>query len=133
MVVGLSGSAISKAFNVPKISNAYFLQLPLKGKLSNPSIDKTRAIARISSLVAQSQGGAEGLVLGTVLDIASGGLAESGIPSPTTNPLPWSNLMQDRDAPREANDRSHHDGKALPNPIEEIGKGASSIFKKIFK
>lgn len=133
MVVGLSGSAISKAFNVPRISNVYFLQLPLKGKLSNPSIDKTKAIARISALVAQSQGGAEGLVLGTVLDIASGGLTENAIPSPTTNPLPWSNLMQDGDSQREANHSSGHERKTIPNPIEEIGKGASSILKKIFK
>ncbi|HEV8052821.1 MAG TPA: hypothetical protein VGP47_10025, partial [Parachlamydiaceae bacterium] len=134
MVIGLSGSAISKAFKVPKIANSYFLQLPLKGKLSNPSIDKTKAIGRISALVAQSQGGAEGLVLGAVLDIASGSLTENSIPSPSTNPLPWSNLMQNSEvsAP-EQREGTNPEGKSKPNTIEEIGKGASSLLKKIFR
>ena len=131
MVIGLAGIAISKAFNVPKISNSYVLQLPLKGKLSNPSIDRTKALARISSLVAQSQGGAEGLVLGKVLDIASGGFAEGAAPSPTTNPLPWAELMQDN----ASNDSksAEESKKTTPNPLNEIEKGASSILKKIFR
>lgn len=126
MVIALAGSAISRAFNVPKIANSYFLQLPLKGKLSNPSIDKNRAIARISALVAQSQGGAEGLVIGKVIDIASGGLTENSVPPPTTNPLPWSDLMGE-----ESSNNSLE--KKIVNPIEEVGKAATSIFKKIFK
>lgn len=130
MVVGLSGSAINKAFNVPGISNSYLLQLPLKGKLNQASIDKTKAIARISALVAQSQGGPQGLVLGTVLDIATGGLAEPAIPSPTTNPLPWNDMLKDNIS---SDPNGNADGKPKKNPIEEIGKEASSLLKKIFK
>jgi len=132
MVVALSGSAISKAFNVPTISNAFFLQLPLRGKLSNPSIDKTKALARISALVAQSQGGPQGLVLGTVLNIASGGLAENAIPAPTTNPLPWSELLNESPSSEQVN-QINPDQENKINPIKEIQKGASSIFKKIFR
>lgn len=128
MVIGLTGSAISKAFNVPEISNSYMLQLPLKGKLNSPSIDKAKAIARLSALVAHSQGGPQGLVLGTVLDIATGGLTEHPIPPPTTEPLPWSGLMRDDLAPAP----SSRDSKVKPSVIEEIGKGASSVLKKIF-
>lgn len=131
MVIGLAGSAISKAFNVPKISNSYFLQLPLRGRLSSPSIDKTRAVAKISALVAQSQGGTEGLVLGTVLDIASGGFAENSVPSPTTDPLPWADMLKDAQSSETNTKEDKKNG--IPNPINEIEKGASSLLKKIFR
>ena len=126
MIIGLSGSAIAKAFSVPGISNSYLLQLPLKGKLSNPSIDKTKAVARISALVAHSQGGPHGMVLGTVLDIATGGLTDAPIPPPTTNPLPWSDLMKDTES-------NSNPVNQVTKPIEDIGKGASSLLKKFFR
>lgn len=134
MVIALSGSAISKAFNVPKISNSYFLQLPLSGRLSNPSIDKAKAVGRISALVAQSQGGPQGLVIGTFLDIATGGLTEGAIPPATTNPLPWSNLIEDGDASSQStfDQNSGSAEKKILQPINEIQKGATSIFKKLF-
>jgi hypothetical protein len=133
MIIALAGSAISKAFNVPKIANSHLLQLPLKGRLSNPSIDKPRAIARISALVAQSQGGTEGLVLGTVLDIASGGLMENAVPPITTNPLPWAAMMEDTQ-PADVNQKQQSEGKRTsPNPMDAIEKGASSLLKKIFR
>lgn len=130
MVIGLSGAAIRKAFNIGGIPNNYFLQLPLKGKLHNPSIDKAKAAGRISALVAQSQGGPQGLVLGTVLDIATGGLNEASPPSPTTNPLPWANMMQEEASSGGKKDKG--EGK-IPNPIDEIGKGAKNVLKNIFK
>lgn len=133
MVIALAGAAISKAFNVPAISNSYLLQLPLTGKLSNPSIDRSRAIARISALVAQSQGGPQGLVIGTFLDIASGGLTENAVPSPTTNPLPWQDLMKDQPKAKDDGTNPSSEDKASGNPLKEIEKGASSILKKLFK
>lgn len=132
MVIGLSGAAIRKAFNIGGIPNGYFLQLPLKGKLHNPSIDKAKAAGKISALVAQSQGGPQGLVLGTVLDIATGGLSEPALPPPTTDPLPWANMMQEDAASSSSGDKKKGDSKKN-NPIEEIGKGASSLLKKILK
>jgi hypothetical protein len=129
MVIALAGNAISRAFNVPSISNSYFLQLPLTGRLNNPSIDKAKAVARISALVAQSRGGPEGLLIGTVLDIASGGLTERAVPAPTTNPLPWQDLMNDQGVPSEGKSKE----KNKLNPMNEIEKGASSLLKKIFR
>lgn len=129
MVIGLSGMAISKAFGVSGISKGYMLQLPLKGTLNGASIDKTKAAGRLSALVAQSQGGPQGLVLGTVLDIATGGMTEPKVPKPSTDPLPWGNMIEETEATKEQ--------QSLPNkvvtPIEEIGKGAGALIKKLFK
>ena len=88
MVIGISGAALGEAFKLSGIPGSYMLQLPLKGPLNNPSIDKTKATARLSALVAQSRGGPHGAVIGTVLDIASGSLTEGAIPEPSTNPQP---------------------------------------------
>lgn len=131
MVIGLTGAAISKAFSVPGIGNSYVLQLPLKGRLNNPSIDKTRAVARLSALVAHNQGGPHGAVIGTVLDIATGGLTEGHVPPPTTNPLPWSNLLKDADVREQYPKHDHRESK--PKSIEDIGKEASTVIKKFFK
>ena len=125
MIIALSGAAIDKAFGFANIPANTFLQIPLKGKLDNPSIDKTKAAARLSALVAQSQGGPQGTVIGTVLDIASGGLSEGAPPKPTTNPLPWAALMQDK---------QHDNSKAKKsNPIDDVSKGATTLLKQILR
>lgn len=90
LIIGLTGQAISKAFNV-KVDNGYMLQLPLKGTTSNSNIDKRKAATKIGAFVAQSQGTPHGMVIGTVLNIAGGGLTEPKPPAPTTSPLPWAN------------------------------------------
>lgn len=137
MVIALSGSAISRAFNVQGIKRNYYLQLPLRGTMSNASIDKSKAVARLSALVAQSQGGPHGLVLGTVLDIATGGLTEESPPKPTTSPLPWNSLMEepketDGNPVKEANKEINEQiDKVIP--IEQIGKGAGKLIKKLLK
>ncbi len=130
MIIALSGASISRAFNVPGIPPGYLLQLPLRGTLSRADIDKTKAAARISALVAQAQGGTQGFVLGTVLHIAGGGLSESAPPAPTTKPLPWADMLED-----ENNDASASDGKKTSkNPsVEDIKKGASNLLKQLFK
>lgn len=132
MMIGLSGAAIGKAFGVTGIPKGYMLQVPLRGTMSNASIDKTKAAGRLSALVAQTQGGPQGLVIGTVLDIATGGMSEPKVPSPTTNPLPWSNIMDEQDTVEsKSEDKS---GKhRSENPIEEITRGAGSLIKKLFK
>lgn len=132
MVIALSGSAIQRAFSVSGIKKSYFLQLPLRGTMSNASIDKSKAVARLSALVAQSQGGPHGLVLGTVLDIATGGLSEESPPNPTTNPLPWNNLMEEPpDSATPVQALGNEIDKIVP--IEQIGKGAGKLLKNLFK
>lgn len=90
LMIGLSGRAISKAFNV-KVDKGFMLQLPFKGPINNAAIDKRRAATKIGAFVAQSQKTPHGMLIGTVLNIAGGGLTEPKPPAPTTYPLPWAN------------------------------------------
>ena len=135
MIIGLSGSALSQAFNLSGIPRDYLLQLPLKGPLNNPTIDTAKATARISSLVAQSQGGPHGAVIGTVLDIASGSLAENSVPKPTTDPLPWNDLLKDEQKEKSEESRTAVSplDDQMKGALEEVGKGAGKFLKKIFK
>ncbi|MEI8365747.1 MAG: hypothetical protein WCF65_04940 [Parachlamydiaceae bacterium] len=128
MIIGLSAAAIDKAFGFSNLPSNTFLQIPFRGKLDNPSIDKTKAATRLSALVAQSHGGPQGTVIGTVLDIASGGLTEGTPPPPTTNPLPWAALMKEK-APTE----NHSSDKKKRSTLDEVTKGASSLLKQILK
>lgn len=123
MVIGLSGTAISKAFKTPPINDKYMLQLPLKGSVENASIDKTKASTRIAALVAQSKGTPQGMVIGTVLEIAGGGLSEDKVPPPTTYPLPWSE-MASRSEPVDSEPGS---------PVADMEKNVTKILKKIFR
>ncbi len=125
MTIGLSGEAISKAFNIAPIESGFMLQLPLRGTLDNATIDKTKAAARLSAIIAQNQGGPEGMVLGTVLHIASGGMNEPKIPPPTTYPFPWPEEKMEKNEKGNQSPETH--------PIKQLQKGASSIIKKIFK
>lgn len=92
MKLGLTGWTLSQALKLTNIPDDAMLPLPLKGTLGEASIDKVKAAARISALVAQHQGSPQGLLIGAVLGIASGTLTEEKAPPPTTNPLPWANL-----------------------------------------
>lgn len=88
MVIGISGAALKNALGVKNVDPHYMLQIPLKGTLGHVKIDKKKAAARISSLALQGQG-TKGAILGTILDIAGGGLGDAEVPPPTTTPLPW--------------------------------------------
>jgi hypothetical protein len=88
MIIGITGTALKSAMKFENLDPNYMLQIPFKGPLDNPKIDKKRALTKITSLAA-SQKGTKGAVIGTVLDIASGGIKENKVPPPTTQPLPW--------------------------------------------
>jgi hypothetical protein len=127
MVIGLTGKALSYAFKIKNLESNYMLQLPYKGQIGRASIDKRKATARISALVAQSQGGPQGLVLGTVLHIASGGLTEDSPPAPTTTPLPWEEVIEDASQPEPPKKKSK------VNAVEELKSDAKKILKSIFE
>lgn len=91
MIIGLTGQALSKAFKVHGLVKDDMLQLPLKGPINNPALDKSKAMAKIATLVAQNHG-TPGKVISAVLQIATGTLGEKPAPQPTTNPLPWGQL-----------------------------------------
>lgn len=93
--IGITGLALAHALKEDNIPKDAMMQIPLTGTMSDNSIDKTKAAARISALVAQSQGSAHGLLIGAFLDIAGGNLSEEKPPEPTTNPLPWAHLLKE--------------------------------------
>lgn len=129
-IIAMTPAALQKAFRV-KTSNSYLLQIPVKGSISRPEIDTAKVTTRISALIAQSQGGPQGLVIGTVLDAASGSFTEEKAPQPTTNPLPWSivtssNGKDDASLPEKIVEEP---AKLIEQPVKEIQKGAKKLLK----
>lgn len=142
MTIGLTKTAIEKAVGVSGMPKGYMLQLPLRGTLDNASIDKSKAAGRISALVAQNQGSPQGMVLGTVLNIATGGLNESKPPPPTTNPLPWAAMIEEAESKSSqqstqnpsssSSSQDQGKNKSTPDPIKELEKGATKALRKLF-
>lgn len=121
MVVGLSGRSLQNAFRLPIPTLGYMMQFPLRGPIGSASIDKTKAAAKIAALTAQLAGGPQGIVIGTVIGLASGAYTEPKAPPPTTEPLPWSTDSDDSPAPATEKKNS--------NPIKAFEKGIKKIFK----
>ncbi len=118
--VAISNTALESAFNIKGMAQNSFLQLPLKGKIEKVRIDSGLASTRIAALLAKQQGGPEGLLLGTVLDMAQGGSSDK-VPAPTTNPLPWAGqLKASNTASKETKGTPK---KQIENTAKEIIKG----------
>lgn len=122
LIIGLSGQALKKAFSITGINNNYMLQVPLQGPIKKPQLDLAKAAPRLSALVAQSQGGAEGKILGTFFDVATDLIGSEKTPPPTTNPLPWEGMIDEN---TEENEKDNL-------PLHDIKKGAKKILKNIF-
>ena len=133
--IGITAAALSRAFSIPGLEKDYMMQLPLTGSLSSASIDKAKAIGRISALVAQSHGSPQGTLLGAVLGIASGELLEEPVPSPTTNPLPWDLTVEKAKNPEKSHEKGQvkNDKKKGNSGADEIEKAASSLIESLFK
>jgi len=135
MVIGLSGYALNHAFKL-QLNQDALLQIALKGTTSNASIDKRKATTKIGALVAQSQGSPQGLVIGTVLNIASGGLMEDKAPAPTTSPLPWASQLeqQQKDGTSKTKGTAKEKVKQVKDlPLDFMEKGANKLLDKLFK
>jgi hypothetical protein len=131
--IGLTGTALSQALNLKNLESNYMMQLPFSGRIGEASIDKAKATTRISALVAQTQGGPQGVILGTVLDIAGGSLAERTPPEPTTKPLPWETTTSNTaDSGEHQKQKEHHKKSDSKDPVKMIEKGASSLIKSLF-
>jgi len=134
MVIGLTPQALMYAFNLKGLDKNYMMQIPFKGKIGDASIDKTQAAARISALIAQKQGGTNGMLLGTVLEIAGGALNEDNVP-PTKQPLPWDTEPDSSTGEEAASSEIENPPMYKENgkPIaDEIEKGAKKLLKKLF-
>lgn len=88
MVIAVTGEALIKAFNLENFNPETMLQIPYKGPLSNPKLDKKIATARFSALVAQKEG-FEDSFIGKFIEVAAKNLIDPPVPNKTTDPLPW--------------------------------------------
>src|SRR5262245_51258796 len=43
MLIGVAGNTLSRALQIPALKSSLMLQIPFKGPLSNPKLDKTKA------------------------------------------------------------------------------------------
>lgn len=120
MVVGVTASALKEAYGLGNLDSRYMLQLPITGGVKNAAIDKVKAAARITALVAQSKG-PQGEFISEVFDLIGIGTQDAQIPPPTT-PLPWG-PEPEQEAPVE--------NKPTSSPLQKIQKGASQLLKFI--
>lgn len=126
VTLGLSGVAISRAFNVKGIAANEFAQVAIRGSLQNPQIDQTQATSQIMAKSVENQVGLPGLILGTLLNLSTGNFAQASVtPPPTTNPLPWGNIELKEEADAVAS-------PILPAPVQIIEENAAKLIKNIF-
>lgn len=135
MVIGLTSQALRKAFNIQNLSKDYVLQIPYKGSIDNAVIDRKNVTAKIAALVAANHG-PEGLLIGTALHLASGGLTEEKAPPPTTNPLPWNleeKLVEKEDAIQEVPqpETKPKDKEKKKRPLKKLEDKATSILQNL--
>ena len=132
MVVGLTGKALQSALKIPIPDVGYMMQFPLKGAIGSATIDKSKAAAKIAALTAQIAGGPQGLVLGTVIGLATGAYTEPKAPAPTTKPFPWEGkLDEETEVNGEVNENAG-EPKKTKNPVKALEKGLEKGLKKIF-
>jgi hypothetical protein len=129
MVVGITGQALSHALRIPNLSKEEILQIPLKGKIRNAKIDLAKASARIAAILAKHQGGAEGLIIGTALDIASG--KQTKTPLPTTTPFPWGELKLYQKPINSEKEEEPSYPKKSKNSFRDIEKSATKLLNKL--
>lgn len=153
LVIGLSAQSLRYAFGIQGLDEQYLLQIPLQSENGKVAIDKKKATARISSLIAQTQGGSTGKLLGNLLDLALSDNGEAA-PAPTTQPFPWegelastppkakeqvnanssaptssSQVSENPDGKKKKKHKHHADSN---DPIKEIQEGAIQVLDQLF-
>lgn len=89
LTLGVSSTALQNSLGVKGIPKEAMLQLPIRGRLADAQIDTKKAATKVASLVAHAKGGAEGVLLGSIVDIVTGNFSDKKPPKPTTTPFPW--------------------------------------------
>ncbi len=136
MSIGLTGKSLQQALGVAMPSRHYMMVFPLRGRIGHASIDKSKVAAKLAALTAQIAGGPQGMVLGTVLGLATGAYDTEPIPPPTTNPLPWetegdANVTNPEEQTQDQN--SQEKGRRSKNPLKAIKREASSLLQALIK
>ncbi len=124
LVLGISAEALESAYGIDNLDDSYMLQIPLSGTTSHAEIDGTKATARITALVAHSQGTPEGTLFGGVLDLVGGGIDEWRVPPPSSE-LPW----DDGSRPKPKKAKKATLKKEVQRNLEQsLKKGAKRLF-----
>lgn len=140
LTLGISAQSLQYAFGIQGLDEDYLLQIPLYTRQGKVEVDKTKAAARISALVAQTKGGDRVKFVGDLIDLALTN-SERGHPAPTTHPFPWAQEFTPAAAPKneapaeapaeESSKKKRKRQKSLGS--EEIIKGASQLFDQLLK
>ena len=96
MVLGLTASALSRAFGIKNLPGDYVLTIPIKGKSDNVKINSKSATAKIALLLAAQQKSVTdslgknpaGALFGGILQ-QMGTLPDNGTVPPAKHPFPW--------------------------------------------
>lgn len=130
MIVAVSSWAMEEAFGLRGMPEDFFLQIPLKGKVSKPDFQTKKAATQIGAIIAGGvTGGGSGLfqILGGVLQVASG--VESGpVPPQTTTPLPWADIIEERRKEKYANEEQTPETPSKKPTEEEVDNPIQTIF-----
>lgn len=89
MTLGLTSSALDKAFGIKNLPKNYVMQIPMKGKAGKIKIDKKTAATKIAALLAIEKVEGKNLfgqILGSSLKHLSDD--QKNVPSPSF-PIPW--------------------------------------------
>ena len=90
MTLGLSGTAICKGFDIPKLDPGYMVQIPIHGTTQSPKIDSALATTKITALKLQQHRSNTTSLIGGLLEVATSIVEkDSPVPGPTTKPFPW--------------------------------------------
>lgn len=130
--VAVSAMALRTGYGLSDIAPGYFLLLPISGSLSNISLDKTKAVTRLTALSLHSDGGIPGAFLGSFAHWLGGGFDPSKVPPPTS-PIPWSSLEEELNK-EEAEQKKLKKNSSLPKtifaPFQAVHRGIQKGVRK---
>ncbi len=90
MTLGLSGQAIARGFDIPRLDPNYMVQIPIHGSTQSPKIDSGLATTKITALKMQNTKSSTSTLIGGLLEVATTIVEKDApVPAPTTHPFPW--------------------------------------------
>lgn len=113
------------------------LHVPIRGPLSGPGVDFKKAAADLARLRAQEEVAGENPLAGLLLGSVGGKVTGAGpVPPASVSPLPWADMLRERDAARQQDQVSEPQKdeqparEEPPSTEEQVIKGLIDIFGK---
>lgn len=130
--IAVSAMALRTGYGLSDIAPGYFLLLPISGSLSNISLNKTKAVTRLTALSLHSDGGIPGAFLGSFAHWLGGGFDPSKVPPPSS-PIPWASLEEEVNR-EEAEQKNIKKTKSIPTtlfaPFQAVHRGIQKGVRK---